>query len=169
MPLTPQAKEALQVHQVRQNLEGTQGSDDLVFTSPRGTARTTRTSASTGTGSAHPGVALDAVAQPSPLCGHDHVAQGVPIEVVSRCSVIRPSASPPTSMAMCRRRPTGRPRTPWPRLCDEGLRRILLFGGAVPSDEASGDARAIAEQNAFPRALRRLRKCSQVDSHTGYV
>ena len=38
MPLTPQAMEALQVHQVRQNLEGTQGTDDLVFTSPRGTA-----------------------------------------------------------------------------------------------------------------------------------
>ena len=38
VPLTPQAMEALQVHQVRQNLEGTQGSDDLVFTSTRGTA-----------------------------------------------------------------------------------------------------------------------------------
>jgi integrase len=38
VPLTPQAMEALQVHQVRQNLEGTQGSDDLVFTSARGTA-----------------------------------------------------------------------------------------------------------------------------------
>ena len=36
--LTTQAMEALQLHQVRQNLEGTQGSDDLVFTSTRGTA-----------------------------------------------------------------------------------------------------------------------------------
>jgi hypothetical protein len=48
-------------------------------------------------------------------------AQGVPIEVVCVCSVMGPSASPPTSMAMCRRRPTDKPRTPWPRLCDEGL------------------------------------------------
>jgi integrase len=38
VPLTTQAMEAHQLHQVRQNLEGTQGSDDLVFTSTRGTA-----------------------------------------------------------------------------------------------------------------------------------
>ena len=42
VPLTPQAMEALQVHQVRQNLEGTQGSDDLVFR-VRGARPTTRT------------------------------------------------------------------------------------------------------------------------------
>ena len=38
VPATPQALEALRVHQVRQNLKGTQGSHDLVFTSARGTA-----------------------------------------------------------------------------------------------------------------------------------
>jgi integrase len=85
VPLTPQAMEALQVHQVRQNLEGTQGSDDLVFTSARGTAlydsnirkHWHRVSSNLGLA-------------PMPWHNLRHsaatimLAQGVPIEVVSR-------------------------------------------------------------------------------------
>ena len=85
VPLTPQAMEALQVHQVRQNLEGTQGSDDLVFTSARGTAlydsnirkHWHRVSANLGLPS-----------MPWHNLRHSAatimLAQGVPIEVVSR-------------------------------------------------------------------------------------
>jgi integrase len=85
VPLTPQAMEALQVHQVRQNLEGTQGSDDLVFTSARGTAlydsnirkHWHRVSANLGLAS-----------MPWHNLRHSAatimLAQGVPIEVVSR-------------------------------------------------------------------------------------
>ena len=75
----------LQVHQVRQNLEGTQGSDDLVFTSARGTAlydsnirkHWHRVSANLGLPS-----------MPWHNLRHSAatimLAQGVPIEVVSR-------------------------------------------------------------------------------------
>jgi integrase len=79
VPLTPQAMEALQVHQVRQNLEGTQGSDDLVFTSARGTALyDSNIRKHWHRVSANLGLALDAVAQPAPLCGHDHACPRCP-------------------------------------------------------------------------------------------
>ena len=85
VPLTTQAMEALQVHHVRQNLEGTQGGDDLVFTSARGTAlydsnirkHWHRVSANLGLAS-----------MPWHNLRHSAatimLAQGVPIEVVSR-------------------------------------------------------------------------------------
>ena len=79
VPLTPQAMEALQVHQVRQNLEGTQGSDDLVFTSRAGTALyDSNIRKHWHRVSANLGLALDAVAQPAPLCGHDHACPRCP-------------------------------------------------------------------------------------------
>ena len=79
VPLTPQAMEALQVHQVRQNLEGTQGSDDLVFTSARGTALyDSNIRKHWHRVSANLGLALDAVAQPAPLCGDDHARPRCP-------------------------------------------------------------------------------------------
>ena len=79
VPLTPQAMEALQVHQVRQNLEGTQGTDDLVFTSARGTALyDSNIRKHWHRVSFQPGTALDAVAQPAPLCGHDHACPRCP-------------------------------------------------------------------------------------------
>ena len=79
VPLTPQAMEALQVHQVRQNLEGTQGSDDLVFTSARGTAlvRLEHPQA-LEQGQRQAGTGPDAVAQPAPLSGHDHARPRCP-------------------------------------------------------------------------------------------
>ncbi len=85
VPLTAQAMGALQVHQVRQDLEGTRGSDDLVFTSARGTAlydsnireHWHRVSANLGLPS-----------MPWHNLRHSAatimLAQGVPIEVVSR-------------------------------------------------------------------------------------
>ena len=168
VPLTPQAMEALQVHQVRQNLEGTQGSDDLVFTSARGTAlydsnirkHWHRVSANLGFPRCR-GTTCATLRRRSCL------PKVSPSRLCPVCSVMRPSASPPTSMAMCRRRPTGRPQTPCPRLCDESYEPVTRKRGE-PSDDAFPDAGPSALR-PFCYVRRHVRKCSQVDSHTGYV
>jgi hypothetical protein len=64
-------------------------------------------------------------------------------------------------MAMCRPIPTGRPRTPWPRLCDEGLPsrslRRRYLAQAVPTDEASGDHDSLVARRRWPPGPRVLR------------
>ena len=81
--LTPQAVEALQEQQVRQNLEGTQGTDGLVFTSSKGTPLFDTT---VRRQQRHIGDAAD-IGHGAALAGGAAtimLAQGVAIEVVSR-------------------------------------------------------------------------------------
>ena len=100
-------------------------------------------------GQRQPGAGLDAVAQPAPLCRHDHARPGCPHRGrVPRlrsclhphhCRHLRPCVAG-DQQAGCGRHGQGFAMRPYePRTSQ-----------AVRTDEASGDARAPAQQEAFP-------------------
>jgi hypothetical protein len=99
------------------------------------------------------------------LALYDMVAQAGPIYRELRTSF----ASPPTSMAMCRRKPTGRRQTPWRRLSDEGLptrslRPQCLAQAVADPDQAFGDASVLAQQQRLPGWSPLLRQGASVMS-----